>query len=90
MKDLHNNKSEPLCHGHLSPYNILLNDQLQVFISDLGQKKLKTFMGYKGYINKSQYTAPELLEKRGNTTGQGTVKGDVYSFGMILWQIFTN
>lgn len=47
-------------------------------------------MGYKGYINKSQYTAPEILSKRGNVVGIGSQEGDVYSFGMILWEIFTD
>jgi len=37
------------------------------------------------YINKSQYTAPEILEEKGTAADKISEEADVYSFGMIMW-----
>jgi serine/threonine protein kinase len=42
-----------------------------------------------GYQNKSYYTAPELLSERGAIVSNPTKEGDIYSFGMMLYEIFT-
>jgi serine/threonine protein kinase len=41
-----------------------------------------------GYTNKSYYTAPELLSERGNIVSNPTTEGDVYSLGMVLYEMF--
>lgn len=51
---------------------------------------LKKYVGLiSGYTDKTQYTAPEDLLERGNISSGGLEK-DVYSFGMILYEIFTD
>jgi hypothetical protein len=37
------------------------------------------------YTNKSQYSAPEVLEAKGCTVEKPTVNADCYSLGMIYW-----
>lgn len=41
-----------------------------------------------GYQNKSRFTAPEILSERGNIVQNVTTQGDIYSIGMILYEIF--
>jgi hypothetical protein len=45
------------------------------------------------YKNKNSYTSPELLRESkqiGNTFLNHDSKPDVYSFGILLWELYTN
>ena len=42
-----------------------------------------------GYINKSAYTACEHLNEKGVVVKPTSPSSDVYSFGMVLWELFT-
>jgi serine/threonine protein kinase len=42
-----------------------------------------------GYQNKSMFTAPEILAERGNVVQNVTLQGDIYSLGMILYELFS-
>ena len=80
----------PLHHGHITSRNILFDHQWKLKISDLGLRELKKYMSLKySYSNKSQYTAPEFLEEKGGVVSNPTGPGDIYAFGMILYEIFT-
>ena len=42
-----------------------------------------------GYSNKNEYTAPEYLEEKSNIVENPRVGADIYSFGMIVWELIT-
>lgn len=86
MKLLHD---QGRIHGHLTPHNILL-DSRNILVSDLGMVHLKKYVGLLGnYSNKSAWSSPEVLKEGGNVVIKATTHDDVYSFGMILWEIMT-
>ncbi|XP_004301424.1 PREDICTED: G-type lectin S-receptor-like serine/threonine-protein kinase At5g35370-like [Fragaria vesca subsp. vesca] len=82
---LHSGCEPKIIHCDIKPENILLNDDMQVKISDFGLAKLlydeksellTTLRGTRGYL------APEWLTSRGITD-----KTDVYSYGMVLFEL---
>jgi serine/threonine protein kinase len=91
---LHNNH---IVHCHLSSKNILLDEELNPFIVDFGFKNLYELANlFNKYINKSGYSAPEILSTSGKffkipeNINDNIKKIDIYSFGMIIWEIITN
>uniref|UniRef100_A0A0N5BX91 Protein kinase domain-containing protein n=1 Tax=Strongyloides papillosus TaxID=174720 RepID=A0A0N5BX91_STREA len=71
------------CHGDINPFNILLSEDLSnAIFCDFGSSK-KTNEKPEAFPM-SCYRPPEL-----NFSSFYTDKCDVYSFGMIIWQIFT-
>ena len=80
----------PVIHGHLTPQNILLTKEFKVKITDLHLSSLKKLAHLKfNYINKSAYSAPELLSQRSGVIKKATKQCDAYSYGIILWELFT-
>lgn len=54
-----------IVHGHLHLNNILLDQNFNIIISDIGFNSLKKVSSLRcGYINKGYYTAPENLETK--------------------------
>ncbi|KAM9853192.1 ankyrin repeat and protein kinase domain-containing protein 1 [Aulostomus maculatus] len=91
MNFLHSIKP-PLLHLNLKTSNILLDDHLHVKISDFG------LFNWEGSMNKNSFM--ECLTGRGNLsyvppetfTQSPDLPGtafDVYSFGIIIWEILT-
>lgn len=74
----------PLIHRDLTSSNILLDENLTPKICDFGFTRMYN-KKMTGNMAKTQYMAPELL----NNQNDYTEKVDVYSFGIILWEIFT-
>ena len=86
-----------IVHCHLNSKNILLDDELNPLIVDFGFKNLYELANlFNKYINKSGYSAPEILATTGKffkipeNINDNLKKIDVYSFGMILWEMITN
>ena len=66
-------------------------------IVDFGFKNLYELANlFNKYINKNGYSAPEILATSGKfykipeNVNDNMKKIDIYSFGMILWEIITN
>lgn len=77
-----------LCHGHLTSHNILLSSQYEPYISDLGFDHLKKYCGVIiGYCNKSSWSSPEILKEHSMVVTKATSSDDIYSFGIILWEL---
>ncbi|XP_060106948.1 LOW QUALITY PROTEIN: ankyrin repeat and protein kinase domain-containing protein 1 [Heteronotia binoei] len=85
-----NSLRPPLLHLNLKPGNILLDAHMHVKVSDFGLFKWMEVSSGMPYIERSAlssslgYVAPEILLQ--STHPPGT-KCDVYSFGIVVWEI---
>ena len=91
---LHKNN---IVHCHLNSKNILLDEELNPIIVDFGFRNLYDLANlFNKYINKSGYSSPEILATSGKfykipeNINDNLKKIDIYSYGMILWEIITN
>lgn len=84
------NLDPPLIHGHFSSNNIMLDKSNNPRIADLSLLSLKKFANiYAGYTHKTAYTPPEYLKDKGFVVQNPRKAGDVYAFGLIMWELFT-
>lgn len=87
MKDIHSHNE---VHGHLSSHNVLLGAEWSVKITDLGMTYLKKFSSVDlKYSRKSVWSSPEVLSEKSRFGSRASVSDDVYSYGMILWELFS-
>uniref|UniRef100_A0A3B5KY60 Guanylate cyclase n=1 Tax=Xiphophorus couchianus TaxID=32473 RepID=A0A3B5KY60_9TELE len=73
-------------HGNLKPSTCLVDSRLQIKLSGFGLWEFK--YGGKNKLD-LYWTAPELLRQIGLPCN-GTPKGDVYSFAIIMWELMYN
>ncbi|CXH94527.1 tyrosine kinase-like protein, putative [Plasmodium berghei] len=81
MSFLHN---KGILHCDLKSPNILLSESGEIKICDFGLS-IQNFDNkpkYLGIVGTYQWTAPEILRGEGYTK-----KADIYSFGVILWEL---
>ncbi|KAL0915633.1 hypothetical protein M5K25_016066 [Dendrobium thyrsiflorum] len=82
MEYLH---SQGVIHRDLKSHNLLLNDEMRVKVADFGTSCLETQLrDSKGNMGTYRWMAPEMIKEKPYTR-----KVDVYSFGMVLWELTT-
>ena len=83
----------PICHGHLTSHNVFLEQvapskRFKVRVADLELAPLYKFANTFGeYRNASVWSAPECLKNMRKIT-EPTPEMDVYSFSMLMWELF--
>ncbi|KAL9687408.1 hypothetical protein QQ045_031809 [Rhodiola kirilowii] len=82
MEYLH---SQGVIHRDLKSNNLLLNDEMRVKVADFGTSCLETqCQDSKGNMGTYRWMAPEMIKEKPCTR-----KVDVYSFGIVLWELTT-
>ncbi|KAH8271442.1 hypothetical protein KR018_010761, partial [Drosophila ironensis] len=97
MQFLHS--SDIRSHGNLKSSNCVVDSRFVLKITDFGLHSLRRTRfdlesdggncSSHAYWSKLLWTAPELLKMEQNRAPEGTQKGDVYAFGIIVHEITT-
>ncbi|KAM3735041.1 hypothetical protein ACB098_10G061500 [Castanea mollissima] len=85
MNYLHH-RNPPIVHRDLKSSNLLVDKNWTVKVGDFGLSRLKdsTFITAKSGRGTPQWMAPEVLRNEPSNE-----KSDVFSFGVILWELMT-
>ncbi|KAF2615942.1 hypothetical protein F2Q70_00007803 [Brassica cretica] len=93
LEYLHLNCHEAIAHCDLKPSNVLLDDDLTAHVSDFGLARILLKFDHETFINQLSsagvrgsigYAAPEYA-----MVGDISVHGDAYSFGILIFEMFS-
>src|SRR6266540_1420560 len=73
-----------IIHRDFHSGNILYENEFEVIISDLGISKSSLNNDNEEIYGVISYMAPEILKRK-----EYTIASDIYSFGMIMWELIT-
>jgi len=85
MHYLHSIKP-PVVHRDLKSLNLLVAQDYTVKVSDFGLSKVTSGFSLNSKVGSLNWCAPEVLLK----SSPYTSKGDVYSYGMVLWELLSH
>ncbi|KIM47301.1 hypothetical protein M413DRAFT_64081 [Hebeloma cylindrosporum] len=89
---LHFLQQYKLVHGDLKGSNVLINDHGKACIADLGLSNLTSLSGMSNLSSAGtyRYMSPERIvpEKFGMDTPRATFSSDVFSFGMLVYEVY--
>jgi len=85
MAYLHANKPKPILHRDLTSHNVLIDRNGNTKVADFGLSRVKQEKKNQNYsVGQIPWMSPEVLKG-----GMYTEKADVYSFGCIMFELWT-
>ncbi|KAI4381047.1 hypothetical protein MLD38_007164 [Melastoma candidum] len=88
LEYLHSGCKPPIIHRDLKPANILLDNNMQAKIADFGlSRAFRT--DYDSHVSTNPAGTPGYVDPEYESTGNFNQKSDIYSFGVILFELIT-